>query len=167
MTALVVGVGNPARGDDGAGPAVADLAGDDVRLSGAVIRTEVQLTPELAAAMAEASVVVIIDACTGSRPGKVERTAVPPPTGGPVDTRPSVFGHHLTPGALVGLTATAYGRLPPVFVVTVGARRFDPGAPLSAAVTAALPRAVDLVATLVGGREAPPFDRMTRRGRRR
>ena len=147
--ALVLGVGNPARGDDGLGPAVADLAERDARFCGAEVRRVMQLTPELAADVAAASVVVVVDARAGEPPGHIAWAPVEPPTG------PGIFSHHLTPGALVALAAFAYEQAPPMFVVGVGARDFEAGAPLSDAVAAALPGAVDAVAGLLRERSRP------------
>ncbi|HET7490001.1 MAG TPA: hydrogenase maturation protease [Acidimicrobiales bacterium] len=140
---LVVGVGNPLRGDDGAGPAVAALAGDDPRLAGATVRRAVQLTPELAADVANASVVVVVDARFGDEPGAVDVARVAPAAGRPA------LSHHLDAGALAALTALAYGRVPPVYVVGIGASGFAAGAPLSDDVRAALPAALDAVAAIV------------------
>lgn len=141
--ALVIGVGNPHRGDDGAGPAVADLAAADPRLAGATVRSAVQLTPELAADVAAASLVVVVDARFGAEPGAVDVTRTEP-----VERR-AALTHHLDAGALAGLAALAYGRVPPVFVVGIGAGGFAAGTALSPEVEAALPLALDAVAALV------------------
>lgn len=140
--ALVVGVGNPHRGDDGAGPVVAGLAAADPRLAGADVRCAVQLTPELAAEVAEASVVVVVDARCGAEPGTVEVSAVAAaPARG-------ALTHHLDPARLAGLAELAYGRVPPVFEVGVAAARFEAGTALSDQVRAALPAAVESVIAL-------------------
>ena len=157
---LVVGVGNPLRGDDGAGPAAAERAARDPRLAGARFRTVVQLTPELAADVAGASVVVIVDARAGAPAGTVDCSPVDPPpeaVPGRGGTRASL-SHHLDPAALAGLAGLAYSRIPPVFIVGIGAGRFDAGAPLSPAVAAALPEAVDVVAALVAALVAADGD---------
>lgn len=150
MTALVFGVGNPARGDDGVGRAVAELAAADPRFAAAVVRGVTQLTPELAVEIVQASVVVVVDARAGDPPGQVSWAVAEPPA----RTAAPVFSHHLTAAALAALCAFAYGRAPPVVVVGVGAAAFDAGAPLSDPVAAAVPRAVDLAACLL--RERSP-----------
>lgn len=149
---LVIGVGNPERGDDGVGPAIAACVGRDERLPGAVVRSVMQLTPELAADVAEASVVVIADARAGAGAGEVGWEPVgasEPGVSGP-------FSHHLTPAALCDLAGKAYGRVPPAFVVGVGAAGFDAGAPLSAPARAAVPRALEVVVALLAGRSSGP-----------
>jgi len=68
---LVVGYGNTLRGDDGVGPRVAELLAADPRLAGAVVLARHQLTPELAADIAEAALVVFIDASENGKPGEI------------------------------------------------------------------------------------------------
>ena len=154
---LVVGVGNPDRGDDGVGWAVAERAGADLRLAGAQVRRVVQLAPELAADLAGASVVVIADARAGAPPGRVEWSAV---DAGEAPVRPGPLSHHLDPPALVRLAALAYGAVPAVFVVGVGAAGFASGAPLSPAVSAAVDEAAGLVVWLTGW-AMPPSEAAT------
>lgn len=150
---LVLGVGNPARGDDGVGPAVAEAVKLDPRLAGATVRSVLQLTPELAADVAEASIVVVVDARAGLPPGRIEWAAVEPRPG------PPVFSHHVPPAALVALAEAVYGQAPPVFLVGVGAAGFDAGAPLSGAVAAAVAGAVEVVTELVRARSRPGTSR--------
>ena len=55
--ALVIGYGNPLRGDDGFGCSAAGLLAADPRLDGATVLGRHQLTPELATDIAGASLV--------------------------------------------------------------------------------------------------------------
>lgn len=139
---LVVAVGNPDRGDDGVGAAVVERAVAGGLAGDVVVRSVMQLTPELAADVAGASVVVVVDARAGSVPGRVECSAVEP------DPRPGggALSHHLAPAALLGLAAFAYGRVPPAFAVTVGGAAFEAGTGLSPAVAAAVGEAAGVVA---------------------
>lgn len=153
---LVVAVGNPDRGDDGVGAAVVaavvERALADGRLPGFEVRSVLQLTPELAADVAAASVVVVVDARVGALPGRVGWAPVEPDGAGGTG---GALSHHLAPGALVGLAALAYGRVPPAFAVTVGAASFEAGTGLSPAVEAAVEPAVEMVVALAaGGRPA-------------
>ena len=149
---LFIGVGNPERGDDGVGPAVAALVGLDPRAAGAVVRSVTQLTPELAAAVAGASVVVIADARVGAGAGEVDWA----PVGASESGVSGPFSHQLTPAVLCHLAGVAFGRVPPAFVVGVGAGSFDAGAPLSASAQAAVPRALEVVVALLTGRVTEP-----------
>lgn len=58
---LVFGIGNPAREDDGLGPAAADMI-EQASIPGVTVDADYQLTVESAAQIAEYDVVVFIDA---------------------------------------------------------------------------------------------------------
>lgn len=149
---MVIGVGNPARGDDGVGPAVAARVEEDPRAAGALVRSVMQLTPELAAEVSEASVVVIADARVGTAAGEVDWG----PVGASESGVSGPFSHHLTPAALCHMAGVAFGRTPPAYVVGVGAAGFDAGAPLSGPALAALPHALEVVVALLTGRPPAP-----------
>lgn len=146
VMALVVGVGNPERGDDGVGAEVArrvtarGLAGVLV----AHYREPVQLLDD----RPDAGIVVIVDALlSGAPPGSV--------TVREVDDRPlqewtGTGGTHSVGVVAVVELARALGRLPRrLFLVGVEAEAFDPGGPLSPAVAAAVEEAAEAVVTLV------------------
>jgi len=59
MPALVIAIGNPMRGDDGAASCVLELLGSR---SGVSSRTVLQLTPEMAEGIAPHDTVVFVDA---------------------------------------------------------------------------------------------------------
>jgi len=137
---LVIGFGNPLRGDDAAGPSVArsaDFARPDV-----VVLTPQQLLPELAPEVAAADVVVFIDAAADISAGEVRCQVVTPSTAPRLE-------HILSPAALVGLGLAAFGRAPHAWLVEIGAESFDVGRTLTPAVAGAVPRAVALVRALI------------------
>jgi hydrogenase maturation protease len=142
---LVVGYGNTLRGDDGIGWQAAVHMAEDPRLAGAEVLARHQLTPELAKDVAMASLVVLVDArADGDTPGSVRvRRVAPRPDG------LTAWSHQLEPAALVGLAATLYGAVPPVYLVSVGGASFAYGAALSPALRQALPRIAEVVAHLV------------------
>lgn len=133
----VIGYGNLLRGDDGVGPAVAELMA--ARHPGLRTLAIPMLVPELAAELADATVVVFVDAREGATPGGV-RTQWLTAAG-----TMGAFGHLLSPGALVALALLLYGRCADAFQVTVDAAQFEVGSPLSPAVTQAIPLAADAV----------------------
>ncbi len=150
---LIVGWGNPLRGDDGLGWHAAAMLAEDARLAGAgarVLRRH-QLTPELAEDVARASLVVLVDAdAGGGAPGTVTVAPVEPDRAGPP------LSHHLTPSALAALSDQVYGSVPPVLLVRVAAASFQAGEQLSAEVEAALPAVVAAVLELAATRPAAP-----------
>jgi hydrogenase maturation protease len=141
---LVVGYGNPLRGDDGIGWHAAGLLATDRRLDGARVLTHHQLTPELAEDISRASLVVLVDAAADGDPGSVSvRTVGPPPAAR------TTWSHHLDPQTLAGLAQALYGRVPPIVLVSVAAGSFADGDGLSSALERALPEVVEAVARVV------------------
>jgi hydrogenase maturation protease len=141
---LIVGYGNPLRSDDGIGWHAARLLDTDPRLDGARILARHQLTPELAADVSRASLVVLVDAAAKGDPGSVavRQIGSPPPT-------PITWSHHLTPETLAGLADALYGAVPPIVLVSVAAESFAEGDSLSGALQQALPEVVEVVAGVV------------------
>ncbi|MCE5340581.1 MAG: hydrogenase maturation protease [Planctomycetaceae bacterium] len=58
---LLIGYGNPARGDDGLGPAVAEII-EQKKIPGVTVDSDYQLTVEDSAQVAENDVVIFVDA---------------------------------------------------------------------------------------------------------
>ena len=146
--ALVVGVGNPLRGDDAVGLAVARLA--RARLAAAhVVESEGEPT-RLLDLWEGATRAVVVDAALGTgAPGTVTTIDVGDERLPPAFFRAST--HHVSLGEVVEL-ARALGRLPEVtLVVAVEGDCFETGAPLSPAVEQALPRAVEEVVRCTSG----------------
>ncbi len=119
MKVLLVGFGHPLRHDDGVGLWVAG------RLEGTqgveVVSGQV-LTPELVPKVAEADLVLFVDARMGSGPVRWERLRV---------TTPPALAHALTPGGLLGWAERLFDRRPAAWLVTVPARDFSIGEGLS------------------------------------
>ena len=141
---LVVGYGNPLRGDDGLGLRAAELLADDPRLRGARVIGRHQLTPELAADFSEASLVILVDANVVDEAGAVSVHRLEPAT-----DSGSGSSHHTDPAALVTLARELWGASPDVFVVSVGAASLDVQESLSAPVEKALPAVVEAVIAII------------------
>jgi hydrogenase maturation protease len=149
---LVIGYGNALRTDDGLGRHAAERLADDPRLDGATVVACHQLTPELVLDVSRATLVVFVDANHGPPAGtfKIERMER---TG----RGASGWSHQLDPSSLVDLADELYGRVPDVFLVTVGVESLSFGDRLSPVVEAALPRLVDTVAKLVADWTSQPM----------
>ena len=141
---LVVGYGNPLRGDDGVGWVIAGRLVTDPRFARTEVLQRHQLTPELAFEISRANLVVLVDARSGAPAGSVAIDRVDP-TGASGTT----WSHHLGPATLVGLANELYGRAAEVHVVSVGVGSLEVGEGLTPAVEAALPDAIDSIADLV------------------
>jgi hydrogenase maturation protease len=143
---LVIGYGNPLRGDDGAGWHTATLLERDLRSAGADVLTRHQLTPELAHDITHARLVVLVDACHAGEPGTVAVQRVEP--GHPLAR---AWSHHLDPAALIGLTETLYATSPPAFLITITGSYFGYSDRLSPAVRRALPEIANTIDYLIRG----------------
>jgi hydrogenase maturation protease len=146
---LVVGYGNTIRGDDGIGwRAVQSLERAGVPPHVTVMSVH-QLGPELARAVADAGLVLFIDAARDGEPGQVRCRLVP------VDGSASDLTHQVTPAALLALARSLYGAAPAAFEITMSGERFDVHEGLSPICDAALPRLVSLIADLAAAHVQP------------
>ncbi len=112
---LVIGYGNPLRGDDGVGWAVVDALQD--RTGVTAVSTH-QLLPELADQIAQAEKVIFVDATVEGVPGEIRVTAVSPQTSGSAST------HQMSPGVLLAYVAELYGRCPSAYLITITGQDF-------------------------------------------
>lgn len=133
MRIVAFALGNPIRGDDGAGPAIA--AGLAALLPGLEVVEAAELLPEHAEAVADADGVLFLDASVSGTPGEVRTAPVAPRA-----ARAAML-HALVPEELLGLARALHGRAPPAALVTIAGKDFAFGESLSAEVAAALPAA--------------------------
>jgi len=131
---LIVGYGNPLRGDDGLGwhaaGRLAQTLGDEETM---VLALE-QLTLDLVDHLVASDLVIFMDACRSEAPGELTIQAVEadsPPCG--------TFAHHLDPPGLLAYACQLYGKCPKGLLVTVSGENFGFGEKLSPAVEEMLP----------------------------
>ncbi len=137
---MIIGYGNPLRGDDGVGWRVVEaLVGE---LPSEETLTAHQLTPELADPISQARIVIFVDAAVGELPGQVQSFPM-----SPAADRPG--SHETTPAGLLALAEELFGLCPPAHMVTITGGSFDLGEELSEPVEAAVPLAVAMVRALV------------------
>jgi hydrogenase maturation protease len=137
---LVIGFGNSLRGDDGVGPLVATAVG---RRHAEVDTMAVQqLVPEMAASIAQADLVVFIDAAAGSPPGAIRCDPVGPDSATRID-------HTLSPAGLLALARDVFGFDPPAWLVQIKGASFDLPPALSPTVAAAVEPAMRLIEQLI------------------
>ena len=126
---LVIGIGNPLRGDDGIGALLAEQVGG---------RGVQQLTPELAAELAELEAVLFIDAWLAPPGAAPELIPIAPAAA-------AAGSHRLEPAQLLAISQALYGRAPAAHLLQVPATLFEHGNSLSAELQAALPKAQELL----------------------
>jgi hydrogenase maturation protease len=146
---LVLGYGNPLRGDDGVGWQAAILVTKELKGQVDVLARH-QLTPELAETLSQVEKVVFIDAACEGTPGQVccQRLDV---TG----VNPQSFTHHVAPTDLLATAQALYGHAPVGYLVTVNGANFGYTEALSTQVSAALPEILAHVREIVQHTEAP------------
>lgn len=118
---LVLGWGNPARGDDGLGPALVDLLAGSQECGAAeqlTVESDYQLQIEDAAELARHDRVVFVDADRrGEEPFSCRRL-------GPAEGGLSFTSHSVSPGALLALARDLFGRQPEAWMVGIRGYRF-------------------------------------------
>jgi hydrogenase maturation protease len=124
QTILVIGYGNELRGDDGLGPRVAEAISAS-NYPSVQVRTVFQLMPELAAELAEAGLVIFVDALAD--PGRIAVELTPVGTEEITDW----CTHTADPRALLALTWAVYGWRPEAWLLTVAGQNFAFGEGLS------------------------------------
>jgi len=137
--ALIIGYGNPLRGDDGLGWEVADRIARNADESMKVLATR-QLTPELAEPISNADVVVFVDACYEGQPGRWRCERIRADT-----VIPQVFAHYLTPMSLLNYAAAIFDAKPAALLISVAADSFKYGETLSPKVAAVVPEILDYI----------------------
>lgn len=135
---VVIGYGNPLRGDDGLGWRAAEVV--QARLPEAEVLTCHQLTPELAETLSQAARAAFVDVAVDQPPGRLQQTRLRPEAGARLG-----LTHQFTPTTLLGLARGLYGRAPDAVLFTVGGQSFDYTDSLSPLVEAALPELVRLI----------------------
>lgn len=147
MQTLIIGCGNPLRGDDAVGLAVAEcleqiLTAESNRKV-TILQCQ-QLLPELSEPMSKAKQVIVVDAAVGENPGEVYCENLLP-----VGLSAPDFSHHVTPAVLLAYVQTLYGRSPQTTLIGITAKSFDLGAELSTEVSCGVETAVALIQTLI------------------
>lgn len=132
---LVIGYGNPGRGDDGLGPAFIQRL-EELAIPGVTLESDYQLTIEHAALAAEHDIVVFVDAAVDVESPFYFRTLVPAAVSG-------FTSHGVTPGQVLSLAHTCFDVAPRGYLLGIRARipdRFEEGlsAPAREALEAAL-----------------------------
>jgi hydrogenase maturation protease len=142
--ALVIGIGNGLRSDDGGGIRVAEAL--EAQATGLQVLVCDQLTPELAQPISQARAVLFIDAQMSDAS---EPTAEAPSTAHLQPLEASTLGdpssHALTPPRLLALSAALYGHCPPAWQLLIPGEQWQVGDQLSARTAAACRNAVPVV----------------------
>jgi len=142
---MIIGYGNPLRGDDAVGYHAARLLSDMVKQREVVIRTCHQLTPELAPEISTFEKVIFIDASIAEVAGELTVSQLKH-TG--VSER--TISHHFDPESVLTCSHMLYGRVPEAYLVTITANSFGYMEDLSVPVKRRLPDLTQAVLRIIG-----------------
>jgi hydrogenase maturation protease len=112
---LVIGFGNPGRGDDGLGPAIAERL-EELSIEGLTVESDYQLTVEHAAMAAEHDVVVFADAAADAEASFYFRPCAPAPSD-------KFSSHSVTPGEVLLLAQACFQKNPEAYVLGIRASK--------------------------------------------
>jgi len=145
MSILIIGWGNPLRGDDALGWKAAEALGEQLPGRNVEIRVSHQLMPEFAEEISRSDLVIFIDAYCDNSSGDVRFERVEP-----CSSPSSAFSHQMDPAGLLGMARDLYGSAPEAFLFSVGARSFEYGEELSPEVQSALPALLERIQKVCG-----------------
>jgi hydrogenase maturation protease len=145
---LIIGYGNPLRGDDGLGWHAAEKLRSEIDHDSAAVICCQQLTPELAEPISQAGLVIFIDAEEREPSGQLLCRRV-----ASASTPPAAFSHHLTPARLLAWASELFGRAPEAMVFSVSGENFGLSEKLSPAVAMIMPQLIEQVSELARCRE--------------
>lgn len=120
---LIIGIGNPSRGDDALGPMLIERL-EALNLPNVELLTDFQLQVEFALDLQGRQQVIFIDASLNAKP-PFEFTPVQA-----VEDH-SYSSHALSPGAVLHAYQQLYGPPPPAFVLAIRGEAFELGEGLS------------------------------------
>ncbi len=114
---FVLGYGNPGRGDDGLGPALAERI-ESLDLAGVTVDAAYQLNIEDAAAAADHDLVILVDAAVkGSEPFSVRRVT---------PAADITFTSHLVSAeSILAISRDSFGRVPECWLIGIRGYEFD------------------------------------------
>ncbi len=144
---LIIGIGNPSRGDDALGPLLIEQL-QALHLPDVELLTDFQLQVEYALDLRDRQRIIFVDASL----------AAPPPFSfSPVSPSEdsSYSSHALSPGAVLHAYRKLFGEPPPAFVLAIRGEAFQLGAPLSANATANLASATTWLRQTLGNATTP------------
>lgn len=142
LSVLVIGYGNTLRGDDGAGPKVAEEI-ERLNLPNVRALSLGLLAPEIADPVSKAGKVIFVDASAEANEVSVSPVA-------PGESS-QVMAHAAEPATILALARDLFGRAPNAWLVAIPACDFSPGENFSQTTARGVKTAVDQITRLISG----------------
>lgn len=137
---VVIGIGNPIRGDDALGWAATEALQDIVSGEGIEFLCVQQLTMDLVEMLGQASQAFFIDARAGEAIGKLEITEID--ANSSLDTP---ISHFFDPHTLLSVVQALYGTHPQARLYTVTSNSFEITEELTPQIRAVIPKLVSQI----------------------
>lgn len=137
---LIIGYGNPLRGDDGVGWKAASILAAKIPSEAARVLTVHQLTPELAEAVSRAELVIFVDASAGGRPGTWKCEEIKSQS-----TCTNSLAHSFDASALLACSRAIFNATPRALLVSIAGESFAIQDSLTLTVEALLPEVVNYI----------------------
>ncbi|MFN2195825.1 MAG: hydrogenase maturation protease [Anaerolineales bacterium] len=137
---VVIGIGNPIRGDDALGWAVTEALQDVVSGEGIEFLCVQQLTMDLVELLGQACQAFFIDAKAGEAIGRLEITEIDANTS--LDTP---ISHFFDPHTLLSVVQALYGTHPQARLYTVTSNSFEITEELTPQIRAVIPKLVSQI----------------------
>ena len=147
-TVVVIGYGNPNKGDDAIAQAVVEQL-QMLNSNNLEAYSVSHLTPELSSKLAHATVAIFVDACKLRNTDTVRVKALNAYGTETTGSALPGFGHSCSPSSLLALTQSVYGHVPKAWWLEVPADNFTMGSPLSALAEQGVSQALNTIATLI------------------
>lgn len=144
---LIIGYGNPLRGDDAVGFVAAERLRESITDPEVEILALHQLTPELMEPLSRAGRAIFLDAAAGGEPGTIRKRTIEPAAEG------SGFTHQSTPGALLAGAMALFGHAPEAMLYSIPGGDFAFGEVLTPCVQRALEEVLAEITAACQGRE--------------
>jgi len=141
---LIIGYGNPLRGDDGIGWHAANVLRKELTSETIRVLSVQQLAPELAEEVSAADYTIFIDADSGPLPKQITITNLKPD---PLLQKP--FHHHMTPELLLSYAESIYGRVSQGILFSVTGNSFEFNEQLSKPFQVTLKQLLDRIRSLI------------------
>ena len=141
---LIIGYGNPLRGDDGLGWQVASELARCVGPLIGVVAVQ-QLTPELAEPVSNADLVIFVDACCDGEPGSWRCESIRPGSENSL-----AYAHCFTPASLLGYARAIFNANPAALLISAAVGSFDYSEALTPSVAAVVPQIVLFICKTLG-----------------
>jgi hydrogenase maturation protease len=141
---LVVGFGNPHRGDDGFGFHAAEQAQAIIHEQAVTVMAVEQLKPEMAETISQVDMVVFLEVASSGAPGTVHMSELLPK-----DAPEGLLSHDMNPEKLLVAAQIIYGRCPEALMITVAGENFGFSARMSPCVEAAMPKVFERLKDIV------------------